>query len=368
MRIIEIIPQLSQGGAERFVVDLCNGLVMKGHEVTLIVLHSLDNVGFFAEEIDERVRVVPMNKKMGMDFCLFFRLWRQIRISSPDVVHTHLRGIVYSAIAWLLPSRVKFIHTVHSEAKKEAGEMLSLMFRRLAFKCHRVIPVTISQESEKSFQQLYGRKGILIHNGRPAYDLNQNEVDEAQVEMESMARDKDAMRIVNIARLGEAKNQCALAQAVKQLNEEGYPIELYFIGRKDGTEQQPGPIFSAIQSLLCPHIHFLGAKRYPRAYMYVSDAFCLPSLWEGMPITVIEAFSVGAVPLVTPVGGMKNMVQDNVNGLVSKGCTVDDIKALLIRFMEMSEDDKQVMRVASKKNYAVYSMDNSVEEYLKIMT
>ena len=35
MRIIEIIPQLSQGGAERFVVDLCNGLVMKGHEVTL---------------------------------------------------------------------------------------------------------------------------------------------------------------------------------------------------------------------------------------------------------------------------------------------------------------------------------------------
>ena len=87
-----------------------------------------------------------------------------------------------------------------------------------------------------------------------------------------------------------------------------------------------------------------------------------------MPITVIEAFSVGAVPLVTPVGGMKNMVQDNVNGLVSKGCTVDDIKALLIRFMEMSEDDKQVMRVASKKNYAVYSMDNSVEEYLKIMT
>ncbi len=367
MRIIEIIPQLSQGGAERFVVDLCNGLTEKGHEVNLIVLHSLDNVGFFASEIDERVKVISMNKKMGMDFCLFFRLWRQIRILSPDIVHTHLRSIVYSAIAWLLPSRIKFIHTLHNEARKEAGEMLSLMFRRLAFKCHRVIPVTISQESEKSFQQLYGRKGILIHNGRPAYDLNQNEVDEAQVEMESMARDKDAMRIVNIARLGEAKNQCALAQAVKQLNEEGYPIELYFIGRKDGTEQQPGPIFSAIQSLLCPHIHFLGAKRYPRAYMYVSDAFCLPSLWEGMPITVIEAFSVGAVPLVTPVGGMKNMVQDNVNGLVSKGCTVNDIKALLIRFVRMSEDDRQLIRKCSLKSYATYSMESCVEKYLEIM-
>ena len=41
MKILEIIPQLSSGGGERFVVDLCNEL-SKEHDVTLMVLHSLD--------------------------------------------------------------------------------------------------------------------------------------------------------------------------------------------------------------------------------------------------------------------------------------------------------------------------------------
>lgn len=46
MKILEIIPQLSSGGGERFVVDLCNEL-SKEHDVTLMVLHSLDKVDFY---------------------------------------------------------------------------------------------------------------------------------------------------------------------------------------------------------------------------------------------------------------------------------------------------------------------------------
>ena len=50
MKILEIIPQLSQGGAERFVVDLCNELSMR-HNVTLVVLHNIDKTGFFLKEM-----------------------------------------------------------------------------------------------------------------------------------------------------------------------------------------------------------------------------------------------------------------------------------------------------------------------------
>ena len=49
MKILEIIPQLSSGGGERFVVDLCNEL-SKEHDVTLMVLHSLDKVDFYLKE------------------------------------------------------------------------------------------------------------------------------------------------------------------------------------------------------------------------------------------------------------------------------------------------------------------------------
>ena len=52
MKILEIIPQLSSGGGERFVVDLCNEL-SKEHDVTLMVLHSLDKVDFYLKAVDQ---------------------------------------------------------------------------------------------------------------------------------------------------------------------------------------------------------------------------------------------------------------------------------------------------------------------------
>ena len=75
MKILEIIPQLSSGGGERFVVDLCNEL-SKEHDVTLMVLHSLDKVDFYLKEVSNNVRVVSMNKRMGLDIGLLFRVYR----------------------------------------------------------------------------------------------------------------------------------------------------------------------------------------------------------------------------------------------------------------------------------------------------
>ena len=67
MKIFEIIPQLSSGGAERFTIDLCNEL-SKEHDVTLVVLHSVEKFGFYADELSPKVHLVSMNKRMGCDF------------------------------------------------------------------------------------------------------------------------------------------------------------------------------------------------------------------------------------------------------------------------------------------------------------
>ena len=93
MKIFEIIPQLEQGGAERFVVDLCNELV-KRHDVTLVVLHNLGKYGLFARDVDKRVRIICLDKRLGFDWRLMFKLRKLIKKEEPDIVHTHLRSIV----------------------------------------------------------------------------------------------------------------------------------------------------------------------------------------------------------------------------------------------------------------------------------
>ncbi len=360
MKILEIIPQLSQGGAERFVVDLCNELSMR-HDITLVVLHNIDKTGFFLKEISTRVKVFSMNKRKGFDLGLFFKLRSLIRKENPDIVHTHLRAIVYSLLAYLLPSHTKYIHTVHNDAAKEAGDGISRFCRKFAFKTKRVIPVTISEESKKSFIDFYGITPPMIYNGRPAYKES-TDFQNVKQELNSLRTNPDIPIIVNVARVCPQKNQLMLAKAVEELNQKGKNIELAIIGRIDNS-----PYSKELCAFRSAHVHLLGTRNNPRDYMKAADAFCLSSLYEGMPITLIECFSVGAIPICTSVGGIKNMLEDNKNGLLSAGVLQQDIENSVVRFLNMSREEREKMKSKSLLSFSKYDMITCTCEYENLM-
>lgn len=361
MKILEIIPQLSQGGAERFVTDLCNEMSKK-NEVVLVVLHNVVNYGFFQKDLSKQVRLVSMNKKMGMDWSLFFRLAHFIWKEQPDIVHTHLRGIVYSFFAYVFFKKIKFIHTVHNDAEKEAGKGVGKWCRNFAFNLKYVHPVTISEESQRSFKEFYGLSSSLIYNGRPPYDFS-TDVSTVKGELENLRINKKSKLIVNIARIQPQKNQLLLAKAVDTLNKQGFDIELVIIGSKTDED-----IVSQIEALKSPFIHLLGVRSNPRDYMRVADAFCLSSTYEGMPITLIECFSVGAIPLCTPVGGIINMIQDGHNGILAKGSSQKDIEDMLKRFLILEKEQIEELRINSAESFVHFDMTSCCQKYCKLMT
>lgn len=357
MKILEIIPQLSQGGAERFVIDLCNDM-SKEHEVVLVVLHNVDNHGFFRKELSKQVRLISMNKRMGMDWQLFFRLAKLIREEKPDVVHTHLRGIVYTFLSYIFTSKIKFIHTVHNDAKMEAGGGVSKWCRELAFNLKRVHPVTISEESQRSFEEFYHLPSTLIYNGRPEYNFN-TDISAVQQELENIKTNKQAKIIVNIARIQPQKNQLPLAKAIDNLNKQGYAVELAIIGSKADKQ-----IVNNIEALHSPYVHLLDVRTNPRDYMRAADAFCLSSIYEGMPITLIECFSVGAIPLCTPVGGIVNMIQDSENGLLAQSSNQEGIEQILQRFLELKDETITIMKDKSLKTFERFNMQHCCQQYI----
>ena len=100
--------------------------------------------------------------------------------------------------------------------------------------------------------------------------------------------------------------------------------------------------------------------------MQAADAFCLPSTYEGMPITLIECFSVGAIPLCTPVGGMINMIRDGQNGLLAAGTRQSDIEVMLERFLQLSPAEADAMRQHSKASFAIYDMQQCAQRYVRL--
>lgn len=361
MKILEIIPQLSQGGAERFVVDLCNELVKK-HKVELIVLHSIDKHGFFEKELDDRVQIICMNKNMGIDWKLFFRIAKLIHREQPDVVHTHLDAILYLIFPHFFFSKIKFIHTLHSDAYKEHNGFLSELYRRIMFGLRCVHPITISEESQRSFKNLYHLPSTLIYNGRPAY-IETTDIPIIKKELSDLKVNVKSKMIVNVARIDKAKNQIALAKAIDSLNRKNFAIELAIIGNMADKE-----IVHEIRSLDSPYVHLLGLRNNPRDYMKAADAFCLTSVYEGMPITLIECFSVGAIPLCTPVGGIMNMITDGQNGLLSNSPSQKDIEEMLLRFLALDEKEVYTMRQNSKNSFRSFDMATCAERYLQIIS
>lgn len=359
MKIFEIIPQLSSGGAERFTIDLCNELSTK-HEVTLIVLHSVEKFGFYADELASNVRLVSMDKRMGFDMSLLFRLWRLIKKEKPDVVHTHLNGIVYISLSAAINRRVVYCHTVHNTADKESNSFVCRGVRRLLFKTRLSTPITISEESQRSFLDYYGIDAPLIDNGRnvPAdLALSASVVDE----FKKYRRTDNTRVLVCLARMYPVKRHTLLAKVTARLYAEGYDFTVLAIGSTSQID-----IVEEVKGLKSDNFYILGERKNPLEYLKAADAYALCSSYEGLPISLIEALGVGAVPVCTPVGGIVNLVHDGENGILAAGLEEDDYYNAMKRFLDLDDEALCAMSKKAKESYAPFSMTECAQKYVSL--
>ncbi len=360
MKIIEIAPRLSSGGAERFTVDLCNEL-SKSNDVTLIVLDSSGESSFYLSEISSRVNVILMARKRKVDFSMLFSLRKVILEIKPDVVHTHLRAIVFSLWTILTTRGIQYFHTVHSDAQKEAKGFIFASMRKWLFKKRLVTPVTISIESNCSFNEYYKLPATMIFNGRdvpPNVDISE----EVKEEFKIYRKDSNTKVLVCLARLSPVKRHEMLAKIVDRLNHENNKFTLLMIGNHTNYPQ----ITAKVESYGCDNIYILGERHNPLEYLAMADAYCLCSSYEGMPISLIEAMGVGAIPVCTPVGGIVDVIESGVNGFLSTDLSEGSYYNTLKMFLELEEDRLCEMKDRVKKSYTPFSMKECAQKYINL--
>ena len=347
MKIVEIIPHLSSGGAERFVVDLCNELAHR-HEVCLLLFYPLEDsaLHFLLTEVKENVRVISLNKKKGFDCQLIGKLRRTIIEIAPDLVHSHGRAFTYTFAALRHLKGIPCYHTIHSDAEREAGPWPLSLMRRLAFRRGIVTPITISPESLSGFKHYYGIDAPMIVNGRA---LPKKDVATAC---------GTPLRLVSVARISKVKRQDMLARICVNLEREGYDFRLQMVG-----QCQDAAVMEGVQNAGCKNLEIVGEVANPLDYLNDADAFCLPSAYEGMPISLIEAMAMGAVPVCTPVGGIINMVQDGVNGILSNDLSKEAYYTALKRFLDLPKEEISALKRNALDSAQAYTMANCAAQY-----
>lgn len=319
VKIMHLIGDLTKGGAERFVVDLCNELAKDDqYEVYLVSICANDAENTFVKDIDKSVRYVSFNKERGFSMGVFVALTKWLLKANPHVLHSHLNGFEYLAFYLFLSKHTLFFHTIHNTAAAECHNFFVKNFRRIWYKSNKVRPVTISYDGSKTYKEYYKlHNDILIENGRQ--DLVTT--DEYPLIAEKYKEVDDNFILVHVGRIANEKNQELLIRAVQQFNAtEERKCKLIIIG-----EVKNKPLYQHLLEVANgdSYIEFVGGKHNVVDYLSIADAFCLSSIFEGMPISLIEALSVGCIPVCTSVGGITQMIKHGKTGFLSKDLSID---------------------------------------------
>ncbi len=305
MKVVQVIPTLGIGGAEKIVVLLTQGLLASGHEVEVAVLGQPTGSAF--EEALADVPVHFLGKGPGLDLRIVPALRAVLRRA--DVVHTHLHVLKY-----LWPQRRPVVHTVHNLAEREAVGH-DRRVQQLAFR-GGVTPVAIGQAVADSVERLYGCRGPVIPNGIA--------LDALQVADGTRERVRAELGVsrplwLAVGRLDEQKDHASLLDAV-----DGLELELVIAG--------DGPLR---RTLSCPaNARLLGNRADVPDLLAATDGFVLSSRWEGNPLSVMEAMGAGKPVVATSVGCVPELVVEGCGTLVEAG----DVAALRAALRGWSAD------------------------------
>jgi glycosyltransferase involved in cell wall biosynthesis len=278
----------------------------------------------------------------------------------PDVVHTHMNdAFLYTTLSFLTLRNTAYVHTLHNMPVEEAVSKAGFRLRKYLFKKGKVVPVTIAPEALTQTRKVYGLNMIpLIYNGRALAPKTEQFAQVAGY-IASLRETPDTKIILNVGRFSEQKNQILLIEQVKQMNREARKAKLLIIG----SDQSP-VVLAKMKEAADSNIIFLGKKSNVQDYLYASDIFSLPSLWEGMPISLIEAFSAGCVPVCTPAGGVASMIEDGATGFLAAGFEQEDLANAFRKYFDCTPDHIQAISKRGTDDFRrLYDIRKCTENY-----
>lgn len=353
MKILQIIPYFCFGGAEIMCENLVYAQKQLGHEVIAVSLGPERTV--ISQRMEAAgVRVEYLDKKPGLDLNMIPRLVKLMKREKPDAVHSHLSVIKYVGLAAKLAGAKKYVHTVHSVAYEEAEGPLQKITNKFYFRNGWAVPVALSPEIQKTVLDLYGlapEQVPIIYNG----------VDLSRCIPKEDHRTGETVNILHVGRFDIPKNHPGLLRAFARLHRELPQCRLHLVG--DG-ESRPEMEVLAKELGIGDAVTFHGMQSNVYPYLHDADIFVLPSLYEGIPMTIIEAMGTGLPIVASRVGGIPGLLDGGESGMLIEND--DDAIAAALKTLVLDQSLREAYGRKAKENSIRFSSRSMAEQYCDI--
>jgi glycosyltransferase involved in cell wall biosynthesis len=300
---------LTMGGAETQLVELTRALDPQRVRAEVAVLRP-------GGELAGSVRV-PLHR-LGFEGRAVWKLLRPLRrlLEEREVRALYTTHVWSALLAAALCRRIRppqpqmrlaWIDSEHSFRMAPASPLLERVRRRALERADRI--VAVSQVQAAWLRDYLGCRPArleIVPNGiaKESFDLP---VDDGSVRRE-FGIPPHAPIVASLARLSPEKRLIDLVEAMEQ-------VEAHLLLVGDGPER--GALESRARAPeLAGRIHFAGTRLDPRPCLAAATLFCLPSQVESQPLAVCEAMAAGLPVIATRVGGLPEVVEDGVTGLL----------------------------------------------------
>ncbi|GAB4499439.1 MAG: glycosyltransferase [Anaerolineales bacterium] len=342
INVVYIIDGLGWGGAERLMPPVLKNLDKDLFNTRVCVLQNKDGNPIATDLVGMNVPVDFLPIRYLRDITAVFRLRDYLRRVDADLVHTQLEfSNVFGNIAakmLRLPS-VSTVHTIptHGIIGRQIFHQKLEIFS-LRFFCDKVI--FVSDEARQFHLRIGGfspKKAEVIYNGIELLDYLQLGHDKASLGIRrEFSIPASAKVLITVAVLRELKGIQFMIRALPLILEK-YPDVYYLIVGSGGYREA---LEKEVKSLgLTGRVVFAGRQDAIPSFLASADIFVLPSLTEALPTVLAEAMAAHLPIVACKVGGIPEMIIDNVNGIL---ITPENPQALANACISLLDDDLQL--------------------------
>jgi len=370
--ILYIITKSVWGGAAKYVFDLSTNL---SDEYMITV--AAGGHGKLAQRIKRaqipyfNINNFQRNINPFKDFFSFFEILSLLFQIKPDIVHINsskaggivgLAGWIYKMLSG---KQIRLIFTAHgwafNEDRPKSQIKLIIFLSKLTAVFYDKI-ICVSEYDQKTALRnkiAPDNKLTIIHNGIDIEKISFLSQKKAQKKLIGKI---SPFVIGTIAEYTKNKGLIYLLKAIKNIKDQ--EIDVILIGSGENPEKEKMGKFIKKHNL--KNINLIEFIDNAASYLKVFDIFILPSLKEGLPYTILEAMAAEIPIIATDVGGIPEMIENNVNGILIKPKNHKLIKEKILYLMNNPEISKDLSQKARSKIVKIFTLEKIVQKTKKI--
>ena len=354
VNVLFLITELNVGGAEMVVAKMAPRLNQGRLHCSVC---SLLSDGQLADALRKQgIKTLSLNVKEKLDLRGLFRLVRLLKREKIDILHTHLfHANLLGRIAGRIASVPVIISHQHG-VERNRSKIRSFLDKATSRYADIVISTCdIVKETLVRREKIPPDKIRIIYNGVEFLDVN---IESSGIRR-SLRIGLDVPVVGIVANLRPTKGHDNFLKAARIILDNVENAKFLIVG--GGPSEKELKVL-ALELEMLPQTIFTGFRDDVPNLLAAMDVFVLPSLWEGVPMAILEAMAMAKPVVATRVGGIPEIVIDGVTGLLVSPRDPEALAEAIIALLQDRERAKAMGQAGRERVERYFRVERMVHQ------